>query len=155
MTIAVEPREHTIEARGLRFHYVEWGEAGAPVIVLLHGMSAMSRIWDPLGQALMARYRVIALDQRGHGDTSWPQEHAYSTDDYVGDVEALVEAWGVDRFALIGLSMGGMNAMAYAARHQERLTHLVPIDIPPAVNPDKRPNLAQAQATVQLGHPTF
>jgi esterase len=155
MTIAVEPREHTTEARGLRFYYVEWGEAGAPTSVLLHGMSAMCRIWDPLGRALQDRYRLIAVDQRGHGDTSWPQEPAYSTDDYVGDLEALVEAWGLDRFALIGLSMGGMTSMAYAARHQERLTHLIPVDIRPAVDPDKRPNLDQSKATAQQGHPTF
>jgi esterase len=153
MTIATGPREQTIEARGLRFHYVEWGEAGAPAIVLLHGMSAMCRIWDPLGRALEDRYRLIALDQRGHGDTSWPQEPAYSTDDYVGDLEALVEAWGLDRFALIGLSMGGINSMAYAARHQERLTHLVPVDIRPAMDFEKQPNRDQAKATAEQGHP--
>src|SRR3990172_1165512 len=110
MTTAVEPREHTIEARGLRFHYVEWGRADTPAIVLLHGISAMCRIWDSLAQALQARYRLIALDQRGHGDTSWPAEPAYATDDYVADLEALIDLWALDRFGLIGLSMGGMNA---------------------------------------------
>src|SRR3990170_8019023 len=104
MTTAVEPREHTIDTRGLRFHYVEWGRADAPAIVLLHGISAMCRIWDPLARALQDRYRLIALDQRGHGDTSWPDEAAYSTEDYVADLEALVDARGLDRFALIGLS---------------------------------------------------
>lgn len=155
MTIAVEPREQKVEARGLRLHYVEWGEPGAPAIVLLHGMSAMCRIWDPLGRALHDRYHLIALDQRGHGDSSWPAGPAYRTDDYVDDLELLVKAWGLDRFALIGLSMGGMTSMAYAARHQERLTHLVPVDIRPAVNPGKRPTLDQAKAMAEQGHPTF
>jgi pimeloyl-ACP methyl ester carboxylesterase len=155
MAIAVQPRERTIEARGLRFHYVKWGDPAAPPIVLLHGLSAMCRIWDPLGRALQDRYRLIALDQRGHGDTSWPAEPAYSTEDYAGDLEALVDAWGLDRFALAGLSMGGMNAMAYAARHQERLTHLVVVDIRPAINPEKRPNLEQSRAVAEQGHPTL
>lgn len=155
MVIAVQPRECTVEARGLSFHYVEWGEAGAPAIVLLHGLGAMCRIWDPLGRALRDRYRLIALDQRGHGDTSWPDEPAYSTEDYVGDLEALVDAWGLERFALIGLSMGGMNAMAYAARRQERLTHLVPVDIRPGINPGKRPGLDQAKDTAERGHPAL
>src|SRR3972149_6572028 len=65
MAIAVQPRERTVEARGLSFHYVEWGEAGAPAIVLLHGLGAMCRISDPPGPALQDRYRLIALDQRG------------------------------------------------------------------------------------------
>lgn len=155
MTTAVEPREHTSEARGLRFHYVEWGEPGAPAIVLLHGVSAMCRIWDPLARALQGRYHLLALDQRGHGDTEWPAEPAYSTEDYVADLEALVDAWGLERFGLIGLSMGAMNAIAYTARHQERISHLISVDIRPAVNPDKRPNRQQDRHTAEDGHPTL
>lgn len=155
MTTAVEPREHTIELRGLRFHYVEWGDAGAPPVVALHGLSAMCRIWDPLAHALQDRYRLIALDQRGHGDTSWPSAGEYATDDYAGDLEALVEAWGLERFALIGLSMGGMNAIAYAARHPERVTHLVPVDIPPAIKREASPMREQWKRVAEEGHPTF
>ena len=155
MTTAVEPREHTIDTRGLRFHYVEWGRADRPAIVLLHGISAMCRIWDSLAQALQARYRLIALDQRGHGGTSWPDEPAYATDDYVADLGALVDGWGLERFGLIGLSMGGMNAIAYAARHPGRVTHLVPIDIRPAIDPGKRPGLEQSKLVAEQGHPTF
>ena len=155
MTTAVEPREHTIEAHGLRFHYVEWGEGGAPPIVLLHGLGSMCRIWDPLARALQDRYRLIALDQRGHGDTTWPAEPAYSTEDYVGDLEALIEAWGLERFVIVGLSMGGMNAIAYAARHPERVTHLVPVDIRPALDPMKRPNIQNDRRVAEEGHPTF
>ena len=153
MTTAVGPREHTAEARGLSFHYVEWGEATAPPVVLLHGLSAMCRIWDRLAAALQDRYRVIALDQRGHGDTSWPAEPQYSTDDYVGDLEALVAMWGLDRFVLGGLSMGGMNAIAYTARHPEQVSHLLSVDIRPSFNADKRPNRDQDRRTAEQGHP--
>ncbi len=155
MTTAVEPREHTIETHGLRFHYVEWGEAAAPVIVLLHGLSAMCRIWDHFAADFQNRYRLIAVDQRGHGDTSWPTEPEYTTDAYVADLEALIDAWGLERFALIGLSMGGMNAIAYSARHTDRVTHLIPVDIRPAINVEKRPNIAQAKHTAENGHPVF
>ena len=155
MTTETKPREHTVDARGLRFHYVEWGEADAPAIVLLHGLSSMGRLWDPFARALQDRYRLIALDQRGHGDTSWPDGPAYSTDDYVADLEALVDVWGLDRFALIGLSMGGMNAIAYAARHPEKTTHLVPVDIPPSFDREKRPNRGLDKHIAENGHPTF
>lgn len=163
MTTAVEPRERTIEARGLRFHYVEWGEAHAPPpdggpsgpFVLLHGLNSMCRIWDTFARAFQDRYRLIALDQRGHGDTSWPEEPDYSTDAYVADLEALVDAWGLERCALVGLSMGGMNAIAYAARHPERVTHLVPVDIPPSINREKRPSYEMDKHIAETGHPTF
>jgi pimeloyl-ACP methyl ester carboxylesterase len=155
MITDVRPRSSFAEARGLRFHYVEWGEANAPPIVLLHGMSAMCRIWDKLGLALQDRYRLLALDQRGHGDTSWPEPPQYATDDFVADLEAMIDIWGLERFALIGLSMGGFNAMAYAASHLDRVTHLVPVDIRPAINPDKRPGLEMAKKTAENGHPTF
>jgi pimeloyl-ACP methyl ester carboxylesterase len=154
MTTAVEPREHAVEARGLTFHYVEWGSPDAHPIVLLHGISAMCRIWDWLAQDLQDRYRLIALDQRGHGDTGWPPQPDYATDDYLGDLEALVGIWGLGRFSLIGLSMGGMNAMAYAARHPERIAHLVAVDIRPAVNPDKRANRDLDRNTAEHGHGT-
>jgi len=152
MTTAVVPRERTADLRGLLFHWVEWGEPGAPAIVLLHGMSAMCRIWDHLGGALQDRYHLIALDQRGHGDTSWPTEPDYSTDDYVGDLEALVNEWGLSRFTLIGLSLGGMNAMAYAAKHLDQVASLVAVDIRPALNADKRPNREQDKKTADEGH---
>ena len=155
MTTAVEPRDRTSDARGLRFQYVEWGDHAAPPVVLLHGLSSMGRIWDPLARTLQDRYRLIALDQRGHGETSWPDEPAYSTDDYVADLEALVEAWGLERFVLIGLSLGGMNAIAYAARHPERVTHLVPVDIRPRVDQDKRPSLELEKHIAEHGHPIF
>lgn len=155
MTTAVEPREHTVEARGVRFHYVEWGEEGSPAVVLLHGLSSMCRIWDHLAGALQDRYRLIALDQRGHGDTSWPEGPDYATDDFVADLEALVDAWGLDRFDLAGLSMGGMNAMAYAARHPERVSRLIVVDIRPAFNFEKRPSYKLDKHIAEHGHPTF
>lgn len=155
MTTAVEPREHTIEARGLPFHYVEWGDPDAPVILMLHGLSSMGRIWDTSARAFQDRYRIIALDQRGHGESGWPVEPDFTTDDYVADLEALVEAWGLDRFDMIGLSMGGMNSIAYAARHPARVTHLVPIDIPPAIAHDKRPSLALDKHIAEHGHPVL
>jgi pimeloyl-ACP methyl ester carboxylesterase len=155
MTTAVEPREHTVEARGIRFHYVEWGDPDAPVIVCVHGLTSMCRIWDRFARPFSERYRVIAVSQRGHGDTSWPEQPDYSTDDYVADLEALVDLWGLDRFVLIGLSMGGMNSMAYTARNPDRVTHLVPVDIPPSVDRSKSPTLEIDRHVAEHGYPTF
>ena len=153
MTTVVEPREQTIEARGLKFYYTEWDEPDSPTVILLHGLSSMCRLWDPVAQALQDRYHVIALDQRGHGETSWPEESAYATADYVGDLEALINLWQLETFDMIGHSMGGMNSIAYSARHPDSVRHLVVIDIVPAFVREKRPGRELDKHISEHGHP--
>lgn len=157
MTTAVEPKEHTIEARGLSFHYVEWGQPSSPAMVLLHGMSSHCRLWDTFARSMQAHYRVLALDQRGHGDTSWPPTPQYATDDFVGDLEALADLWGLERFVLIGLSMGGHSGIAYAVHHPERVSHLIPVDIVPWFDRAKvDPTMRQMwERLAAEGHPEF
>jgi predicted alpha/beta-fold hydrolase len=75
-TMAIAPAPVTdelIEMRGLRFHYRDWRpkRAGAPTLVLLHGFTGHARSWDAFADAMTDRYRVLALDQRGHGETAW------------------------------------------------------------------------------------
>ncbi len=60
---------HNIVLRRLRFHYLEWGSPDAPPIVLLHGGHQSAHSWDLVSLYLAQRYRVLALDQRGHGDS--------------------------------------------------------------------------------------
>ncbi len=104
---------------------------------------------------LQDRYHLLALDQRGHGDTSWPDEPASATEDFVADVEALSQLWSLHRFALVGLSMGALNAIAFAGRHPDRITHLVSVDIQPAIDAERRPGLDQAKRAAEQGHPAF
>lgn len=153
MTAAVEPRDSFVDARGLTFHYVDWGDARSPAIVLLHGVTSQCRIWDPIAAALQDRCHVFAVDQRGHGQTSWPEDGDYSADAFVDDLEALVDYWEIDSFDLVGLSMGGMNGMQYAARHPQKVKHLVVVDIRPAINREKRPGRDLDKHIAEHGHP--
>ena len=121
------------EARGLRFSHLEWGRPGALPLVFLHGITRHGHSWDPLSDAFKNDCHVLALDQRGHGETQWPDPPSYDTADYVDDLAALIEAWGLDRFVLVGLSMGAHNGLAFAARYPDRVRSLVPVDIPPAM----------------------
>ena len=139
MGTEIGAQDRFIEINGLRLHYVEWGNEGAPPLVLLHGLTSHARSWDHLARALCDRFRIVALDQRGHGDSAWPADHSYRTEDYVADLAAFVEAPGFARFALVGLSMGAHNAIAFAAAHPRRVTHLVAIDIPPMFNRPPQP----------------
>jgi pimeloyl-ACP methyl ester carboxylesterase len=79
-------------------------------------------------------YRVLALDQRGHGDSDWDPEARYDAQSMTDDLEAVLDAVGIDRFVLVGFSMGGRVAMTFAGRHPERLAGLVIIDIGPEVD---------------------
>ena len=125
--------DELIELRGLRFHYRDWPSrrAGAPDLVLLHGYTGHARSWDAFAEAMTDRYRVLALDQRGHGETAWAAADAYGVDDMADDLTAFVGALGLNGFSLLGLSMGGMVAMEYAGRRPPELAALVIVDIGP------------------------
>ena len=127
--------DELIELRGLRFHYRDWParKPNAPDLVLLHGFTGHARSWDAFAEAMTDRYRVLALDQRGHGETAWAPDGAYGTDEMVEDLKAFVRAMGLSRFTLLGLSMGGAVAMHYAGARPAELAALVIVDIGPAI----------------------
>ena len=134
-------RDELIELRGLRFHYRDWAAdaqiAGdAPTLVLLHGYTGHARSWDSFAEAMSASYRVLALDQRGHGETQWASADAYGTLEMVADLEAFVGALNLSRFVLLGLSMGGIVAFGYAGHGPAQLSRLVIVDIAPEIESD-------------------
>jgi pimeloyl-ACP methyl ester carboxylesterase len=127
--------DELIELRGLRFHFRDWAprRPGAPVLVLLHGYTGHARSWDAFAEEMSDRYRVIALDQRGHGESGWAGSGGYGVVEMTLDLEAFVAALGLKRFDLVGLSMGGMVAMDYAGRRPGALGRLVIVDIAPEI----------------------
>jgi pimeloyl-ACP methyl ester carboxylesterase len=132
-------RDELIELRGLRFHYRDWAAAGgsgadAPTLVLLHGYTGHARSWDAFATAMSADYRVLALDQRGHGESQWAPADAYGTPEMVTDLEAFVSAMKLDRFVLLGLSMGGIVSFGYAGKRPAELARLVIVDIAPEID---------------------
>ena len=123
----------TVKLRGLEFSFIEWGARGSTPMVLLHGLTGHAHTWDVFANALQDEYHIFALSQRGHGDTSWPQPPSYDTEDFIEDVRALADHWEIDRFVLIGLSMGAHNSLAFAAKYPEMVAKLAPVDIGPVV----------------------
>ncbi len=103
-------------------------------LVLLHGLGNEAHLWDDFVPSVAPHYRVLALDQRGHGDSDWDPEARYDAESMADDLEAILDAVGIDRFVLIGFSMGGRVSMTFAGRHPERLAGLVIIDIGPEVD---------------------
>lgn len=126
--------ERTVRVNGITLHYLDWGPAEAPPVVLLHGITGHARVWDHLAERLLPGRRVLALDQRGHGDSDPAPDDDYRVGAMADDVAAFAGSLRLDRFALVGHSMGGRIAIKYAADHSARLERLVIIDIGPDIN---------------------
>jgi pimeloyl-ACP methyl ester carboxylesterase len=126
-----DERAETIRVGGLKILCRIWGSEKSPPLVLLHGLRGFSGTWRSLAASLSSRFQLIAPDQRGRGDSDWDPDCNYYTDTYLTDLEAVVAHFGLDRFALLGHSMGGTTAYVYADRHAEKLTSLIIEDIAP------------------------
>jgi esterase len=127
--------DHTISLADLTFHYREAGDPGAPPLILLHALGTVAQDWNGTASALADRYYVLALDQRGHGESARPG--AYSFELMRDDLKAFADALSLDRFTLIGHSMGGTVAFLFAERWPERVERLVIEDTsPPHGNSD-------------------
>lgn len=127
----MERRDYMLALSGLNFHVTEWGSTQARPVVMLHGIRGYTETFASLAAALQPGFRVIAFDQRGRGESDWDSGHNYYTDAYVADLEALVGALKLGRFDLLGHSMGGINAIVYAARHPDKVRRLVIEDAGP------------------------
>src|SRR5215475_13994868 len=133
MATLVQPASKFLAVNGLRLHYLDWGEAGAPPVVCVHGYTSSAQAFNAPARRFQDRFHVIAPDVRGHGESAWSPAGEYGYADQAGDLAALVDELGLARFTLIGTSMGGIIATAYAGAHQERLRGLVINDIGPDV----------------------
>lgn len=131
MTTSPQPTPRTSAVNGLRLRYLEWGAAGAPPVVCVHGYTSSAEAFNALARRFSDRVRLIAMDVRGHGESAWSLGGAYQYADQVSDLAGLVDQLGLRRFTLIGTSMGGIIAMTYAGAHAERLAGLVINDIGP------------------------
>ena len=102
-------------------------------MLLLHGGAQTAHSWDEVAPDLARDHHVLALDQRGHGDSSWAPAGEYRRVDFVADVRAFLDDRGWPAATLIALSMGGLNAIAFAAAHPESARGLVVVDVAPTV----------------------
>lgn len=122
-----------IHARGLTFHCVEWGAASAPPMICLHGITQTAHSWDEVAAEMARDHRVVCIDQRGHGDSTWAPDGDYSRQTQAADLDALTDALGLPAFVLAGMSMGGINAITFTARHPGKVRALIVVDVSPQI----------------------
>jgi len=123
---APEARYH--QSQGLRLHYTDWGNGGAPPLLLIHGGLDHSRSWDHVARALRTTFHVIAPDLRGHGDSDWATGSSYSQADHVYDLTCLIKSAGFEKVAIVGHSMGGMVGLTHAGAFPDRVSRLAVLD---------------------------
>ena len=162
------PTSHIYFSQRLRLHYVDWGNEGAPPLLLVHGGRDHCRNWDWVAQALKADYHIIAPDLRGHGDSQWLVGGGYTIIDYVYDIAQLVHQTRMDNLVVMGHSMGGAVALAYAGLYPKSVRRLVSIEgmgTAPATLDDSTPgherllawiaNLRQLSGRIPKRYPTL
>jgi pimeloyl-ACP methyl ester carboxylesterase len=122
------PTSRIYFSQRLRLHYVDWGNAGAQPMVLVHGGRDHCRNWDWVAQELRADWHVIAPDLRGHGDSEWSQDGTYMMAGYVYDLAQLIHQQKLAPVTLIAHSLGGNIALRYAGLYPENVARLVTIE---------------------------
>ena len=125
-----------LDRNGVKIHYEVHGMG--PTILLSHGYSSTSRMWDGQVAALKDRYQVVVWDMRGHGESDYPKDPAlYSEGLTVGDMRALIDFVGADKAIVGGLSLGGYMSLAFAASHPARVRALMLFDTGPGFKKDE------------------
>jgi pimeloyl-ACP methyl ester carboxylesterase len=115
----------TIDIDGLKVHYKETGPLGAPALLLLHGFGSSLQAWDDWSVKLEQKYRVIRLDLPGFGLTGASPDHDYSEEKDLAILTRFADKLGLDKFSVIGHSMGGKMAWSLAAAQPDRVQALV------------------------------
>lgn len=125
------PHEFLQTADGLDVYVESAGRNRHPPMVLLHGYPSNHRLWRRCIPDLAVRYRVWAPDLPGHGASGKPPEARYDLSYLTEFLKNLFDALGIARGVLVAHDVGGMAALGFAARHPERLSHLVVMDTTP------------------------
>jgi pimeloyl-ACP methyl ester carboxylesterase len=143
-----------LDLNGARLHYLAWGQPVNPPLLLLHGFTNCAATWTPLAQALSKDYYVLALDQRGHGDSA-KAGIVPGGPTLADDVSAFIDALGLAAVDLLGHSMGGNVALKFAAAHPARVKRLVVEDIGPEFSKRSDARLARIASTKKETYDTL
>src|SRR5687767_7943650 len=128
---APAPVDRFVTVNGLRIHYVEWGRAEQPPLILIHGLDRVARTFDHVVPHFTSRFRVIAVDMRGHGDSDWDPQARYVVEDHVSDLEGLVAQLGLRNITLWGNSTGGRVVQVFAGKHPDLVARVISEDVGP------------------------
>lgn len=122
------PTSHSFMSQRLRLNYLDWGNPEAPTLILLHGGRDHGRSWDWVAQQLRQDWHVICPDLRGHGDSAWSPDAAYTMPYFICDLAQLIHQQGNAPVTIVAHSLGGAISLRYAGLYPERVAKLVAIE---------------------------
>ncbi len=122
------PTSHAYFSQRLRLHYLDWGNDGAPTLLLIHGGRDHCRNWDWVARALRDQYHIITPDLRGHGDSQWVTGSGYAMIDYVYDIAQLIHQKQLEPVSIIGHSLGGSISLQYAGIYPDKVRKVVAVE---------------------------
>jgi pimeloyl-ACP methyl ester carboxylesterase len=123
-----EPVSRYFLSHRLRLHYVDWGNAGAPPLILLHGGNDHARSWDDVARHLRSDFHIVAPDLRGHGDSDWSPDGNYSITAHVIDLAELIQRESLAPVSIVAHSFGARVSLRYAGIFPETVARLVAIE---------------------------
>ncbi len=147
------PQQTNVRSGDARLNVLSWGDPASPPVLLLHGLSSNAWMWERFAQDAAGTYHLVAMDARGHGDSSAPPD-GYDPRTMLMDVLAVLDAFSLEKVAVIGHSMGGRIAAHLAAEHPERVGRLVVVDIGVDVEREGRDRIRGALSGAPEKFPT-
>jgi pimeloyl-ACP methyl ester carboxylesterase len=147
------PEERFFNSDGVSLHYIDWGGAGRP-LVLLAGLGDTAHLYRGLAPKLASRFSVVGLTRRGHGRSSKPAS-GYDLDTFVQDIRRFLDALGIERSILVGHSFGGLEMPLFAIRYPQRVEAIVYLDaLFPRLNPEPDLSGDPIWSVIPTGGPT-
>lgn len=143
------PLEH------VTLHYLDYGGTGPHTLVMVHGGGANAHWFDGIGRALAHGCRVLAVDLRGHGDSTWAEPPVYTFEAHMQDLRALCQAEGITAPLLVGHSMGGIVLTQYAGTWPQEVGALIVCDSRPVYSADAAEGLQQMGRRQSREYPTL
>lgn len=134
-----------VSVNGVRLHFREWPNSGAPTLLLTQAWPSSVLVWEPFAAAMRDRFRVLALDVRGHGDSEWAADYRWQT--VMEDVGRFLAGRAAAPVAIVGHGGGGILALCFAAIH--------PAAVRRVVNVDQMPQPADVGGAARLFPETF
>ena len=128
MTNSTGPTSRVYFSQRLRLHYVDWGNPGAPPMLLVHGGQDHCRNWDWVASRLRREWHIIAPDLRGHGDSQWSTDGYYNMPGYIYDLAQLVHQQQLAPVTIVAHSLGGNIALRYAGIFPDNVSKLLAIE---------------------------
>ena len=126
-----QPVDRFVSVNGLRIHYLDWGAADQPPLIMLHGIGRVAHTFDHIAAHFNKTHHVMAVDMRGHGDSDWDPQGAYLVEDYVKDVEGLAAQLQLRNIVIWGNSTGGRVAQVFAGLHPDLVAAVISEDVGP------------------------